>query len=420
MRAREILAEVCAEKLSANDPRLVKVLFDAVDALLECGQLTLTALGRSLPRDTSDKHSIKCVDRLIGNRRFESLRPQVGAALADALFHGASAPVILVDWTEAGPGFWTLSAATPIGGRAIALYHDTHPTSQLSNPKVERCFLETLKDSIVPEGCKPIIVTDAGFKVPWFRCVLDMNWDFVGRLGGSMQSCREGGDVADPTAWRTISWFSQYASHRPLALGTWLLTKQHNFVSELVIYKGHRKNRKANRKASRKPNRKGVHAGSKAVITARKRAKDPWFLATSLMQLPSDVVAAYRLRMQIEETFRDTKSHRYGWSFEDTGSRTTRRLNNLLLIAILGCYVTVIIGVAAEAEKMQVRLQANTLRRRRVYSLFFLGRLVLSKPDLFHKLKGNLNLAVLALKDIVGSIWPSTPVLFLPPVPALC
>ena len=407
MRAREILSDVCAEGLSANDPRLVKVLFDAVEALLECGRLTLTALGRSLPRDTSDKHSIKCIDRLVGNRRFESLRPQVGAALAHALFRGVSAPVILVDWTEAGPGFWTLSAATPIGGRAIALYHDTHPTSHLSNPKVESCFLETLKERIFPEGCKPIIVTDAGFKVPWFQCVLDMNWDFVGRLGGSMQFCREDGDVDDQTAWRTISWFNQYASHRPLALGTWLLTKQHRFVSGLILYKGHRKNRKANRK----PNRKGVHAGSKAVITALKRAKDPWFLATSLTQLPSDVVAVYRLRMQIEETFRDTKSHRYGWSFEDTGSRTARRLNNLLLIAILGCYVTVVVGVAAEGEKMQVRLQANTVRSRRVYSLFFLGRLVLSKPDLFQKLKSNLILAVLALNYIVRNIWPGNLVL---------
>jgi len=402
MRAREILSDVCADRLSANDPRLVKVLFDAVEALLECGRLTLTALGRSLPRGISDKHSIKCVDRLVGNRRFESLRPQVGAALAHALLRGVSAPVILVDWTEAGPGFWTLSAATPIGGRAVALYHDTHPTSQLSNPEVQRCFLETLKESIIPKGCRPIIVTDAGFKVPWFQSVLDLNWDYVGRLGGSIQFCREDQDASEPAAWRTISWFSQHADHHPLAMGTWLLTKQHWLVSGLVIYKGHRRNRKA----SRKPNRKGVHAGSKAVITARRRAQDPWLLATSLKQLPSDVVTMYSLRMQIEETFRDTKSHRFGWSFEDTGSRTTRRLNNLLLIAILGCYVTVVVGVAAEEEKMQVGLQANTVKSRRVYSLFFLGRLVLSKPDLFQKLKSKLILAVLALNDIVRNILP--------------
>jgi hypothetical protein len=28
---------------------------------------------------------------------------------------------------------------------------------------------------------KPIIVTDAGFKVPWFRQILKLGWDFVGR-----------------------------------------------------------------------------------------------------------------------------------------------------------------------------------------------------------------------------------------------
>jgi hypothetical protein len=27
----------------------------------------------------------------------------------------------------------------------------------------------------------PIIVTDAGFKVPWFRQLLKLKWDFVGR-----------------------------------------------------------------------------------------------------------------------------------------------------------------------------------------------------------------------------------------------
>ena len=29
--------------------------------------------------------------------------------------------------------------------------------------------------------CEPIIVTDAGFKVPWFKQVQSIGWDFVGR-----------------------------------------------------------------------------------------------------------------------------------------------------------------------------------------------------------------------------------------------
>lgn len=399
MRAKEILSGICSEELSSTDPRLVNVLLDAAEALLRCQRLTLTDLGRALQRETSVKHSIKCVDRLVGNHRLEAIRPQVGAGLAHALFPTGSQPVVLVDWTEAGPGFWTLSAATPVGGRAIALYHDTYPTSQLSNPKVEKRFLETLKTEVIPTGCKPIIVTDAGFKVPWFQSVLEVDWDFVGRLGGPMQFCRENDDPTVPSAWKTISWFNQPTSRHPRSMGHWLLTKQHELKAEVFLHK--RSPRK--RKVSRKPNRKGVHAGSRAIIVARKRAQDPWVLATSMTQMPSKVMALYGLRMQIEETFRDTKSHRYGWSFEDTGSRTTTRLNNLLLIAILGSYVTVTIGVAAETMKLQVGLQANTEKRRRVYSLFFLGRLVLSRPHLFKKLAGHLPLAVIAMSNTTRS-----------------
>ena len=36
-------------------------------------------------------------------------------------------------------------------------------------------------NKVLPRDCKPIIVTDAGFKTPWFRSVLAQGWDFVGR-----------------------------------------------------------------------------------------------------------------------------------------------------------------------------------------------------------------------------------------------
>ena len=34
---------------------------------------------------------------------------------------------------------------------------------------------------LISDKVKPIIVTDAGFKVPWFRKVIELEWDFVGR-----------------------------------------------------------------------------------------------------------------------------------------------------------------------------------------------------------------------------------------------
>ena len=45
------------------------------------------------------------------------------------------------------------------------------------------------------------------------------------------------------------------------------------------------------------------------------RAREPWLLATSLpvtTKLAKQVVRLYRLRMSIEEGFRDMKSHQFG------------------------------------------------------------------------------------------------------------
>ena len=82
--------------------------------------------------------------------------------------------------------------------------------------------------------------------------------------------------------------------------------------------------------------------------------------------------------MQIEETFRDIKSHRYGWSFEDARSDSTERLNVLLLVAALGAVAVLIVGVAAEQQELTRRYQANTVRNRRVLSVFFLGNAVVA------------------------------------------
>ena len=52
--------------------------------------------------------------------------------------------------------------------------------------------------------------------------------------------------------------------------------------------------------------------------------------------------------------------------------------------ALLGTYigfVLTLIGIAAEQKRLHLRFQANTIRHRRVLSLFQLGTLILSAPD---------------------------------------
>jgi hypothetical protein len=58
-------------------------------------------------------------------------------------------------------------------------------------------------------------------------------------------------------------------------------------------------------------------------------ARDPWLIASSLPRtnsLGKEIVAIYRLRMQIEEEFRDIKSSLFGLDFEYHKSRYVKRM----------------------------------------------------------------------------------------------
>src|SRR5690606_40091519 len=83
-------------------------------------------------------------------------------------------------------------------------------------------------------------------------------------------------------------------------------------------------------------------------------------------------------RMQIELTFRDLKSHRFGWGVEDAGCRSTKRVAVQLMLVAVASLVVMLVGIAAEAKGLQKQFQANTIRKRRVLSLVALGRAVIN------------------------------------------
>ena len=107
----------------------------------------------------------------------------------------------------------------------------------------------------------------------------------------------------------------------------------------------------------------------------------PWVLITSLEAPRAEAIAKiYRSRMTIEECFRDTKNHRFGWSFEDARSRCLKRIEVLLLIASLGYLIVISVGWQAERAGLHHSFQANTTKHRRVLSLFVLGCALLATP----------------------------------------
>ena len=70
-----------------------------------------------------------------------------------------------------------------MGGRALTLYERVHPESELNTQKAHQSFLDALA-LILPEGCQPIIVTDAIYRTPWFNAVEQKFWYWIGRVRG--------------------------------------------------------------------------------------------------------------------------------------------------------------------------------------------------------------------------------------------
>ena len=77
--------------------------------------------------------------------------------------------------------------------------------------------------------------------------------------------------------------------------------------------------------------------------------------------------------MQIEEGFRDLKSSKYGFSFEEAFSKKIKRIEILLLIAMLAALMAWLIEYIGEEKKLQYQFQANSIKSHRVLSLFYLG-----------------------------------------------
>ena len=82
----------------------------------------------------------------------------------------------------------------------------------------------------------------------------------------------------------------------------------------------------------------------------------------------------YAQRMQIEETIRDLKSHRWGFALRYARTNRPERLEALLLISALATLILWLLGLAARERKWGRHFQANTERHRNVLSTVFLGQ----------------------------------------------
>ncbi|HEX7856923.1 MAG TPA: IS4 family transposase [Sphingobium sp.] len=343
----------------------LKAFLRVVEGVLKARRLTPATVGRNISGRLRPKHGIKCIDRLLGNNRLWREREPLFRALATRLLARCSRPVILVDWTQLMAGMHEiLVAATPIGGRALPIYVEVHPLKKLGNTEVEERFLLALS-RVLPAGCRPVVISDAGFKGPFFDAVLARGWEFVGRVRGTAKALPSWGGP-------TISKEEFYAKATvvPRDLGRYGLFVGDPLPCRLILVR-----------KRRKPGPKLPPPKCKEERELRQAALDPWLLATSLeSEDAAAIVALYARRMQIEETFRDAKNHRFGWCLSDARPSTNQRALVLLLVAAFAFAIATLVGLSAEAAGAHRAYQANTSRKR-VLSLLVLASAMLQRGD---------------------------------------
>lgn len=361
MRVRAIVLQVLEGCSAVVHVKRLAGLLVIVDGIVRAGRLALTSIGRSLPTTALAKHSIKRVDRFLSNGHFHRERHLYFRAVARFIVGQWTRPVVAIDWTKGVGKFWALYASVPVGGRAQTVYFEVHPERVIETERVHRRFLRALRD-VLPPACRPVIVLDAGFHGEFLREVRRLGWDFLVRLRGRT-TMRPSGQLR----WTSVRRLYRRASVVATSLGIFQLYRKVTSIDvNLVLVR---------------PVRRGHHPYTRRLSSdhssTMRAGKDPWLLATSLADATAEqVVGLYALRMQIEESFRDLKSHRFGWSFREVRSSSPIRLAALLLLAALAALAVTLIGLAAELAKVHRSYQANTSARR-VLSHFSLGASIL-------------------------------------------
>jgi hypothetical protein len=306
-----------------------RALVGAVQALLTGRRLILMDLARAWPGAERVRAPLKCLDRLLSNRHVQAQREALYAAMTRWLIRSPT-PLILIDWSDLHEDcrWQLLRAAIPVGGRTITILELVFPESMKGSPRAEKQLLLKLQ-AMLPKTIKPILVTDAGFRTPWFRAVAKMGWHYVGRLRCRTRLQIDGGN------WFDNQELYRHATSRAQRFTTVKMVESNPWTADLVRYKKVRRGRL-------RLNRHGERSRAHTSLKAAKRERDPLLLVVSpsLHALsPRRLVSIYATRMQIEQSFRDLKCDRFGCAFSHSLTRKPQRIAMLLLLHALATFV---------------------------------------------------------------------------------
>lgn len=341
MHAQRIIQDFLAAECQSMHAKRQHCLALMTEAARRVG-LGLVKMSKALDSRIPLRHRIKRCDRLLGNPHLENERLDIYRALARRVLQQQTWVGIIVDWSDLLTDIsqHVLRAAVVVKGRAIVIYEEVHPTKQYGVASVHRNFMTTLR-TLLPPHCQPVIITDAGFRAPWFKMLSQLGFAWIGRIR-NRDMVRAHGE----RDWRGCKQLYSGATGRARDLGDFEYVRSNPVPCRLVMIKRAPKGRKCKTvfgKDSRSRHSKKQRAGQ----------SEPWLLATapSLSKLSAkEIVALYSARMQIEESFRDLKSTQWGMGLSSSQTRHPKRLAVLLLIAALLSFALWLIGLAVRGS----------------------------------------------------------------------
>jgi len=340
MNAQAILAdflEIVTPK--SFHKHLLNSLTASLQSLLTNAQCSVTAICRGIDSDAQERHCIKRADRLLSHNTMQQAIPEFYTAMTAALVNGKQ-PLILVDWSNADKQrrHFILRASLAVEGRAMTLLQMITTESDYNCPHLHKAFLTRLK-AMLPKRCRPVIVTYAGFKVPWFKEVSALGWHFIGRVRGQVSLLLPG-----QSEFTSVAKVYKKTRQQPMILGEIALGQSQQYACRAVLAGKGWKLRKQDKHRS---------------------YKEPWLLVSNLaycFNYAKKINKLYAARMQIEEAFRDQKSQTYGLGSNAHRTKKKGRLDVLLLLAALANWLHYMLGLAAELSVNTGRFRANWSR----------------------------------------------------------
>lgn len=275
--------------------------------------------------------------------------------------------LIVVDWSGVtrDQHWQQLRASVALQGRSITLYEEVHRRQHYANRTVQGRFLQRLA-ALLPPGCIPVVMADAGFRVPWCQQVAALGWQWIVRV-------RHKDMVRSPDgSWDYACRLHAQATAQAQDQGPVDWVRRGPMRGRLVTIKWLAKGRQRSTLAGKK-------SRAAQSLKQAKREREPWVLVSSLglTHLSAQaIVNLYAQRMQIEQTFRDTKNVSLGLGLSASRSRSGQRFEILLLLVHLALFVLHALGQWARNNQLELQFQSTNSKRREISVITLARRLL--------------------------------------------